>query len=202
MSSTPQYEKRPQAELSNFAWCLLVAVKMAKRDGLANNKAQEHIFIMRWLETAMKRKLFPKSVASDILWLQGQGKRYSFSANLLNKVQYIWNSATGEIDKQNDLFKLTYFIETLKDMGWTDVRMSPEEWIDPGYAYSSSASVYIRMKDLATSYNDDLKICSPLELRFSTNYNGVLVALNDCSMKHDGGQLKENYSSVSILPED
>lgn len=202
MSSTPHYEKRPQAELANFAWCLLVAVKMAKREGLANNKSQEHFFIMRWLETAMKRKLFPKSVASDILWLQGQGKKYSFSANLLNKVQYIWSSATGEIDKQNDMFKLTYFIETLKDMGWKDVMMSPEDWINPDYAYSSQSTVYIRMKDLATSYNDDLKICAPLELRFSTNYKGVLVALNDCAMTHDGGNLTANYFSVHILPTD
>jgi hypothetical protein len=43
------------------------------------------VFAMQWLLTAQKRKLFPKSVAPDIMWLLAQGKKYGFGANLLKK---------------------------------------------------------------------------------------------------------------------
>ncbi|AHE73512.1 hypothetical protein M942_24210 [Enterobacter ludwigii] len=36
------------------------------------------MFIMQWLRTAQKRQLFPRTLASDIIWLQEQGKRVSY----------------------------------------------------------------------------------------------------------------------------
>lgn len=96
---TAHHEKRPQEDLANFAWCLLVAVNIAKNDGLARNKTSEHLFIMRWLENAKKRNIFSKVVAPDILWMQEQGKKYSFQANLFSKAEYIWNSSAGKIEK-------------------------------------------------------------------------------------------------------
>lgn len=86
---TVSYRKRPTTELAHLAWCLLVAVRMAQREGRAVTDLQQHLFIMQWLATAQKRRLFPKSVAPDILWLTGQGKRYGFAAKLHSKVEYI-----------------------------------------------------------------------------------------------------------------
>lgn len=52
---------------------------------------------MRWLANAQKRKVFPRSVAADILWLQAQGKLYGFRANLRGKVEYIYRASAGAL---------------------------------------------------------------------------------------------------------
>jgi hypothetical protein len=45
------------------------------------------MFIMLRLPTVQKRKLFPRALASDIIWLQEKGKRYGPSARLYSKVE-------------------------------------------------------------------------------------------------------------------
>ncbi|UIA90997.1 DUF2913 family protein [Erwinia tracheiphila] len=67
------YQKRPTEELAHLAWCLLVAVKLSQKQGKIRTDLQIHMFIMQWLTTAQKRKLFPRSVAQDILWLINEG---------------------------------------------------------------------------------------------------------------------------------
>lgn len=64
----------------------------------------------------------------DILWLLDQGKRYGFAAKLDRKVEYIWRSTTGELAKQSVLFRFTWFVETLKTMGWCGLLQSAREW--------------------------------------------------------------------------
>lgn len=54
---------------SHFAWCGLIAIHIARRDGLVNTPAQENLFISRWLATAEKQCRFPKEHANDIRWL-------------------------------------------------------------------------------------------------------------------------------------
>ncbi|WP_262121938.1 DUF2913 family protein [Serratia ficaria] len=82
---TPLYEKRPTSELAHFAWCLLVALRIEQQYGKSLSGLLEHLFIMRWLTNAQKRKLFSRSIAPDIHWLLSQGKRYGLGANLLKK---------------------------------------------------------------------------------------------------------------------
>ncbi|EOS92865.1 DUF2913 family protein [Erwinia tracheiphila] len=67
------YQKRPTEELAHLALCLLVAVKLSQKQGKIRTDLQIHMFIMQWLTTAQKRKLFPRSVAQDILWLINEG---------------------------------------------------------------------------------------------------------------------------------
>ncbi|WP_439412519.1 hypothetical protein [Enterobacter ludwigii] len=62
--------KRPTEELAHLAWCILVAVGFAREEGKALSGLQTHMFIMQWLLAAQKRKLFPRTLASDIIWLQ------------------------------------------------------------------------------------------------------------------------------------
>lgn len=197
---TPHYEKRPQSELAHLAWCLMVAVKIAKQDGIATTKANEHMFIMRWLSNAQKRKLFPKSVAPDILWLQAQGKKHSITANLLGKAEYIWKSATGSLKEQNDLFRLTYFIEVLKDKGWEDVRMSPAEWEADNYSYTSTSQVYIRMVDVARCFDENNMLSSPMELRFTGSAEDVFQALTECEMFNSKAHKTPSYFCVTLIP--
>lgn len=114
---TVPYQTRPTSELAHLAWCLLTSVRLAQKEGKAQSSLEQHVFVMQWLLTAQKRKLFPKSVAPDIMWLLAQGKKYGFGANLLKKVEYIYRSSAGELAAQSDLFRFTYFVETLKTMG-------------------------------------------------------------------------------------
>ncbi|BFT83975.1 hypothetical protein GVv1_47670 (plasmid) [Enterobacter pseudoroggenkampii] len=40
------------------------------------------------------------------------------NATLASKLNYLWCTCTGELSEQNDLFRLTYALETAKDMHW------------------------------------------------------------------------------------
>lgn len=123
---TVLYQKNPSPELAHMCWCLLVAVKMARRVGKIASDLQEHLFIMQWLANARKRHLFPKIVANDIAWFIPQGKKYGYGAKLYNKVEYIYRSRSGALVEKSALFRFTYFVETLKTMGWLDYLLSPQ----------------------------------------------------------------------------
>ncbi|EAS0615063.1 hypothetical protein GL503_08770 [Salmonella enterica] len=45
--------------LESFSWSALVAIKMAWCDGRRTSELSDHLFIMSWLATAKKRKIFP-----------------------------------------------------------------------------------------------------------------------------------------------
>lgn len=99
--------KRPAESLTHLAWCILTAVGLALREGKLNTALQTHMFIMQWLLVAQKRKLFSRELASGIIWLQEQGKRYGPSARLYHKVEYIWLASSGELTQQSTLFRFT-----------------------------------------------------------------------------------------------
>lgn len=118
------YQKRPTEELAHLAWCLLVAVKLSQKQGKIRTDLQIHMFIIQWLTTAQKRKLFPRSVAQDILWLINEGKRYGFSAKLHRKLEYIWRASSGELLKQSVLFRFTFFVSVSSRPSFIFARVS------------------------------------------------------------------------------
>ncbi len=83
--------------------------------------------ITRWLATALKQRRFSRDVAPDIEWLLKQGRQLGVSAKLASKLNYLWSSCTGELTEQNDLFRLTYALETAKDMHWNYRLLSDRE---------------------------------------------------------------------------
>lgn len=149
---TAAYETRPTSELSHLAWCALVAVRFAQQEGKARSLLQQHLFIMQWLTTAQKRRLLPKYVAPDIAWLLAQGKKYGFSANLLDKLEYIYRSSVGELATQSVLFRFTYFIETLKTMGWLDYLVPPKDWENGWKCSETARAVYTPKAQLHPSF--------------------------------------------------
>ncbi len=120
--------KRPDSELANLVWCILVAVSLALRQGKARSSLATHKFIMQWLSTVQKRKLFPKTLAQDIIWLQNEGKRYGPDARLYSKIEYAWLASSGKLASQSTLFRFTCMIDTLRTMGWLDHLLSDNEW--------------------------------------------------------------------------
>lgn len=195
------YQKRPTEELMHLAWCLLVAIKLSQKQGKIRTDLQIHMFIMQWLATAQKRKLFPRTVAQDILWLIEQGRRYGFGAKLHRKVEYIWRSSTGELLKQSVLFRFTYFIETLKTMGWMDFLLSPEEWRSYRKESATASAVYTPKAELHPAFSDSGEMLKPLEIRFTGDISGVFPLLEQCHLKSEQRPDEEGFSVIILLPE-
>ena len=195
------YQKRPTEELMHLAWCLLVAIKLSQKQGKIRTDLQIHMFIMQWLAAAQKRKLFPRSVAQDILWLLDQGKRYGSGARLHRKVEYIWRSSTGELAKQSMLFRFTYFIETLKTMGWLDFLLSQQEWRNYHRESATASAVYTPKAELHPAFSDSGELIKPLEIRFTGDISGVFPLLEQCHLKSEQRPDEEDFSVIRLLPE-
>ena len=115
-------------DLSHLAFCALVALALERRSGGASTPYAETLFLIHWLATAQKQRRFPRSVAVDIRWLLDRGRKHGAAAKLRQHLEYLWNSCSGNIAEQSDLFRLTYATETLKQLGWDNGVMSSREW--------------------------------------------------------------------------
>ncbi|WP_369064408.1 DUF2913 family protein [Enterobacter sp. MALB-1] len=195
------YQKRPTEELAHLAWCLLVAVKLSQKQGKIRTDLQIHMFIMQWLTTAQKRKLFPRSVAQDILWLIHEGKRYGFSAKLHRKLEYIWRASSGELLKQSVLFRFTFFIETLKTMDWRDFLLSPQEWHSYHRESITANAVYTPKAELHPAFSDGGELIKPLEIRFTGDISGVFPLFEQCHLRAEQRPDEEGFSVIMLLPE-
>lgn len=193
---TVSYQTRPTSELAHLAWCLMVSVHLAQQEGKAQSSLQQHVFIMQWLLTAQKRKLFPKSIAPDIMWLLAQGKKYGFGANLLKKIEYIYRSSAEDLANQSDLFRLTYFVETLKTMGWLDFLISRKEWDKNWKASNTASAIYTPKDELQLSFDEDGKLIKTLAIRFTGEISGIFALLKQCRLE---AQQQLDHEGFSIF---
>ncbi|WP_143460347.1 DUF2913 family protein, partial [Klebsiella pneumoniae] len=46
----------------HLAWCALVALALARQEGGVLSPAQENLFLIRWLATALKQRRFPREI--------------------------------------------------------------------------------------------------------------------------------------------
>ncbi|HHR6019876.1 TPA: DUF2913 family protein [Providencia alcalifaciens] len=115
--------------LGKFAFAALVALKLAQWDGKAALNAQsENLFLLRWLQTALKQKRFHRCVVHDFEWLINLGQQRLMTSKLKSRLEYLWRSCCCDIASQSDLFRLTYATELLKDLGWDSVVLSEDRW--------------------------------------------------------------------------
>lgn len=117
-----------QDDLETFTWSALVAIGIAIKDHKIYSKMSEHLFIMHWLAIAKKRKIFSKSIVSELQWLIDEGKKKSINAQLKFKIEYLYATSSGDVTMQNDYFKFTHTIEILKNNGWESFLLTPEKW--------------------------------------------------------------------------
>ena len=164
-----------------MAWCALVALHLARKDGAA----QESLFLIRWLATALKQKRFPREVAPDIEWLLKQGRLYGVRAKLTSKLEYLWHSCTGEISAQSDLFRLTYAIETAKSMQWTYRLLSDREWSGRHAVPVNPVlnCLYLAKSSLDAAFDDDGRLKGKLLARITGNIAGLSTLLSRCGWK-------------------
>lgn len=167
---------------SHLAWCAMAALHLARQDGLAQSESQENLFLTRWLAIAQKQRRFPRDVAPDIEWLLKQGRTLGVQARLRQKLDYLWRSCTGELSQQNDLFRLTYALETAKEMRWTYRLLANLEW-SGRHAVSLNAGVngvYISRTSLDAAFNDDGRQLLPLLAKVTGGQSGLATLFDRC----------------------
>ncbi|MDI3438860.1 DUF2913 family protein [Erwinia sp. V90_4] len=174
----------------HLAWCALVALALARQDGGVLSPAQENLFITRWLAAALKQRRFSRDVTPDIEWLLKQGRQLGVGAKLASKLNYLWRSCTGELSEQNDLFRLTYALETAKDMLWNYRLLSDREW-SGRYAVELSASVngiYLSRTRLDVAFDENGRQINPLTAHLTGNVDDVVALLNECGWQAASAQ--------------
>ena len=114
--------------VSHLAWCGLIALHTARRDGVATSPAQDNLFLTRWLAAAEKQRRFPRELASDISWLLKEGRVKGLLADLPGKFDYLWRAGNGNLQGQNDLFRLQHALHAVKLTGWIYMVLAESEW--------------------------------------------------------------------------
>ena len=184
-----------------FVWFIFVGVKLSRKEGKSLTPLQTHMLIMQWLSTAQKRKIFPKSMAPDIIWLQEQGKLKGPAARLYSKVEYIWLASSGELAGQSTLFRFTCMIDTLRSMGWKDYLLSDADWENNWIAGSEVSAIYTQKSRLHSSVSESGQLIVPLEVRITGNPDGIFPLLNQCNLKIAIQPFEFEYTVLFIQPD-
>lgn len=166
----------------DLAWCGLVALALAKRDGIVQSASQENLFLVRWLSTALKQRRFPRSVTPDIEWLLGQGRTLGMKARLPEKLDYLWRSCQGDIAEQNDLFRLTYAFELAKDAGWIYNLLADRAWTGR-HAVKLNAGIngiYALRSSIDNGFDENGRVRYPLAVRITGNIEAVTELFSTC----------------------
>ncbi|QNE50902.1 MULTISPECIES: DUF2913 family protein [Enterobacteriaceae] len=169
----------------NLAWCALVALATARQDCAVVSLAQENLFLTRWLSNALKQRRFSRDVTPDIEWLLRQGREQGVRANLSAKLEYLWRFSNGEQAVQSDLFRLTYALDTAREMHWIYRMLSRREW-SGRQAVNLNASVngiYLVRKSLETAFDDNGCQVAPLMVRLTGAVDGVQALLMRCGWR-------------------
>ncbi|MCL0178668.1 hypothetical protein M2T33_28985, partial [Klebsiella pneumoniae] len=92
-----------------------------------------------------------------------QRRQLGVSAKLASKLNYLWRSCTGELSEQNDLFRLTYALETAKDMHWNYRLLSDREWSGRNAVALSAGvnGIYLSRANLDVAFDDSGRQINP-----------------------------------------
>lgn len=169
---------RNMEKTGHLAWCALIALLTAREDGLVESESQENLFITRWFAQVKKQRRFSRDVATDVDWILNQGRTLGVRARLRHKLDYLWRSCTGELSEQNDLFRLTYALETAKDMHWNYRLLGDREW-SGRYAVALNTGVngiYLSRSNLDVAFDDSGRQINPLTARLTGNVASLWLA--------------------------
>ncbi|MEQ5091560.1 DUF2913 family protein [Providencia rettgeri] len=156
---TPVSEKEKQYWLGKLAFAALVALKLTQRDGKTPlNPQAENLFLLRWLQTALKQKRFHRCVAHDFEWLINLGQQRLMGPKLKSQLEYLWRVCCCDIASQSDVFRLTAATQVLKNLGWDSVVLSDEHWdkmIAEKPHRDAVPTFYVAKTALTAGFNDE-----------------------------------------------
>lgn len=173
---------RNMEKTGHLAWCALVALFLARKEGLVTSDSQENLFITRWFAQAKKQRRFSRDVATDIDWILNQGRTLGVRARLRHKLDYLWRSCTGELSEQNDLFRLTYALELAKQSEWVYHVLSDSEWSSPRQVQPSASvnSICLLKSALDIGFNNSGAQIMPVPARIGGQVEGLNALLKSC----------------------
>ncbi|WP_276308760.1 DUF2913 family protein [Pantoea rodasii] len=148
----------------------------ARHDGITTSPAQDNLFLTRWLSTAEKQRRFPREMAGDIRWLLKEGREKGLRADLPGKLDYLWRAGSGNLQGQNDLFRLQHALHAVKLTGWIYMVLAESEWggrrqlrLSP-----SVSGIYLNRQALDAGFDEHGRQRIPLPARIT----GELPALD------------------------
>lgn len=186
----------------HLAWCATVALALAGQEGwrslAGTGKSLSHPLAGDCAEATA----FPREINPDIEWLLKQGRQLGVCAKLASKLNYLWRSCTGELSEQNDLFRLTYALETAKDMHWNYRLLSDREWSGRNAVALSAGvnGIYLSRANLDVAFDDSGRQINPLTARLTGNVVGVMKVFNRCGWQAEpesGASLPHQYSLMA-----
>lgn len=179
--------------VDHLAWCGLVALYIARQDGIVCSSAQENLFLCRWLATAEKKRLFRRELGSDIQWLLKEGREKGLRADLSGKMEYLWRASHGDLLDQNDLYRLQHIMHAVKLTGINYGVLTERDWGGKHAVRLSEKvpGIYLRKADIDSGFNKDGQQLKPLSVRITANVSAVdeLLKRAGWSRKAVAGQL-------------
>lgn len=169
----------------HLAWCALIALALARKDGTVHSAAQENLFLIRWLASAQKQRRFSRDVATNIDWLLKQGRQYGVKAQLAGKLDYLWQSCSGTLTEQSALSRLRFVMEAAKDMGWIYRLLPDREW-SGRHAINLNSSVNgicVSQTSLAAAFDAKGRQVKPLMARLTGSVAGLEQIFDRCGWK-------------------
>lgn len=166
--------------VAHLAWCGLVALNMARKSGMVSSPAQENLFLCRWLATAEKKRLFRRELANDIRWLLKEGREKGLRADLPGKLEYLWRASSGDLLKQNDLFRLQHILHAITLTGISYGVLNESEW-EGRHAVKLNPKIpglFIRKADLDTGFDESGTQVKPLGVRITAEPSVVDALLS------------------------
>ncbi|HEI8505946.1 TPA: DUF2913 family protein [Serratia marcescens] len=189
--------------LSNLAFCAIIALEIARKDGIATTPLTENLFLVRWLATAQKQKRFPKCVAIDIAFLLDQGRSSGPTCNLRRKLQSLWQSCTAPLSTQTDLFRLTYVTEKLRDKGWENYTLDSKTWRKKHMmSIPQTSGYYTEESALHNAYSDNGSLIHSIELRIVGDINLLLTLMSQSGINTKLLEGDEFFHRVMLIPLD
>lgn len=182
----------------HLAWCALIALRLAEREGIVRSDMQKNLFLIRWLATAQKQRRFSREVASDINWLLKQGRTLGVRAKLPQKLDYLHRSCTGSLSDQSDLFRLTYCFESAKETGFSYQILSDKEWIGRRAVIPDNLhnALYLTKSGLDAAFDNEGNQIAPLPVKVSGDISGFGALLDQSGWQFSDA---ENETTVPGL---
>lgn len=173
-------------DLAHLAWCALIALRLAQRDGQSPAALGAHTFLLRWLATAQKQRRFPRTVAPDIDSLLKLGRQKGTAAGLYQRLDYLWHSCSNPVTQQSDLFRLTYAIESLKAKGWINAAIADVEWNPQTLLaeYADVSALLVKKTDLIRHFADDGRLTGTVEFLIKGEVLPVVEVLDTHELHH------------------
>ncbi|MBU9819644.1 DUF2913 family protein [Rahnella sp. BCC 1045] len=175
------------AHIGHLAWCGLIALHLARKDGVAHSSSQENLYLIRWLAAAEKQKRFPKETADHIRWLLREGREKGVLADLPGKLTYLWRAGSGALLMQNDLFRLQHVLHATRLTGWVHNVLSEDEWgqrklmnINPAVS-----SIYLNEYELETGFDSQGRQVKAFPVRVAGNIEGLDIVLQRAGWRRE-----------------